>query len=363
MATVQQLKTQIENANALGRTNLAEKGVELSETATTYEIMSKIADVTSSDKAGLPLEITSSCESPFLLQQTNIASSLKYIFPKTTASIQKVGGSVKPYILSSGTQWIDTGYVPKANTKIVLRYARNSTQSKESIFGTNWALNSFFLMHYQRNLRWHGKTASVDIPESSLADFRDVSVYGTNITVNGTSYTVSGNGNVTQSDTLRVFGVRGNTYSQPLGKLKLYELKIYEYNSNTDSFDLVRNYKPKQSQEIGHENEACLYDDVTGAYFYNQGTGSFTYGEESNLETEINVGDEVEIKIDTANSYATFNYQWQKLQNNAYVNIIDATSSTYTAQTGDNAVRCILTGIGNSEGIITSQSVTVNEVD
>lgn len=45
MATVQQLKTQIENANALGRTNLANKGVELPETATTYEIMQGIAEV------------------------------------------------------------------------------------------------------------------------------------------------------------------------------------------------------------------------------------------------------------------------------------------------------------------------------
>ena len=45
MATIQELKTKIENANALGRTNLAEKGVKLSETATTYDIMSKIAEV------------------------------------------------------------------------------------------------------------------------------------------------------------------------------------------------------------------------------------------------------------------------------------------------------------------------------
>lgn len=45
MATIQQLKTQIENTNALGRTNLANKGVELPETATTYDIMKKIGEV------------------------------------------------------------------------------------------------------------------------------------------------------------------------------------------------------------------------------------------------------------------------------------------------------------------------------
>ena len=47
MATIQEIKTKLLNANALGRTNLAEKGVELPETATTYEIMRKIAEIVS----------------------------------------------------------------------------------------------------------------------------------------------------------------------------------------------------------------------------------------------------------------------------------------------------------------------------
>ena len=45
MATIRELKTQIENANALGRTNLSEKGVTVEETATTYEIMRKISEI------------------------------------------------------------------------------------------------------------------------------------------------------------------------------------------------------------------------------------------------------------------------------------------------------------------------------
>lgn len=45
MASPQELKEQIENANALGVQNLSDKGVEISASATTYEIMSKIADV------------------------------------------------------------------------------------------------------------------------------------------------------------------------------------------------------------------------------------------------------------------------------------------------------------------------------
>jgi hypothetical protein len=43
--TIQQLKTQIENANALGIANLAKKGVTVPKNATTYEIMQKILDI------------------------------------------------------------------------------------------------------------------------------------------------------------------------------------------------------------------------------------------------------------------------------------------------------------------------------
>ncbi len=45
MVTIKKLKSQVENANALGVANLTEKGVEVRENATPYEIMKKIADV------------------------------------------------------------------------------------------------------------------------------------------------------------------------------------------------------------------------------------------------------------------------------------------------------------------------------
>lgn len=49
MATIAELKALIENANALGRQNLRDKGVNVEDTATTYEIMSKIADITAGE--------------------------------------------------------------------------------------------------------------------------------------------------------------------------------------------------------------------------------------------------------------------------------------------------------------------------
>jgi hypothetical protein len=45
MATIKGIKTQIENANALGRTNLSEQGVDVSADASTYDIMKAIANI------------------------------------------------------------------------------------------------------------------------------------------------------------------------------------------------------------------------------------------------------------------------------------------------------------------------------
>lgn len=54
MATIQDIKTKLLNANLLGRTNLNDKGVALPETATTYEIMSKIAEISGGGGVEIP---------------------------------------------------------------------------------------------------------------------------------------------------------------------------------------------------------------------------------------------------------------------------------------------------------------------
>ncbi len=45
MSTINKLKSQIENANALGRQNLTDKGIEVNGTETTYQLMQMIADI------------------------------------------------------------------------------------------------------------------------------------------------------------------------------------------------------------------------------------------------------------------------------------------------------------------------------
>lgn len=50
MATIQEIKVQVENANTLGVSNLIKKGVEIEEGATTYDVMRNIAHIVSGDE-------------------------------------------------------------------------------------------------------------------------------------------------------------------------------------------------------------------------------------------------------------------------------------------------------------------------
>ena len=76
------------------------------------------------------------------------------------------------------------------------------------------------------------------------------------------------------------FGVHksGNIEPVEYTKSRLYSSQFY----NKDV--LVRNFRPCLSTERNHYLEPCLYDTVKGEYYYNQGSGSFTYG---NIITEL----------------------------------------------------------------------------
>ena len=52
MASIQEIKNQIQTANAIGRENLAKKGVEIAENATTAEIMKGIKNIVAGGASG-----------------------------------------------------------------------------------------------------------------------------------------------------------------------------------------------------------------------------------------------------------------------------------------------------------------------
>lgn len=180
------------------------------------------------------------------------------------------------YIQSSGTQYIDTGFQPNQNTRVVMQVSNTS-----------------------RRAYWFGawNNAYNDGAYACANDYTNIYIgydgqgqgYGTYVTGDNTidfnKNVLSINNNVIQTFTPTNFQVNYNMYlfcqdrkgtaswgdaggSQQ--SFRLHSCKIY------DNDVLIRDFIPVKDPT----NVVCLFDLVTEAYFYNLGTGTFGAGPE-----------------------------------------------------------------------------------
>lgn len=184
------------------------------------------------------------------------------------------------YIESHGTEYIDTGFKPNQNTRVVADLQLVSNPNFCGIFGCRDSSGS------------SGSNMYSVFQIRNTSNFR--SDYGTNF---GTETAVSNVfarmtfdknknvcsfGSVSTSNTeqtfscsfpLTIFGVRtGTTETMDyLCSMRLYSLRIY--SSSEDGNDLlIRNFIPVKNPD----GEYGLYDLVDGKFYSNAGTGAFT---------------------------------------------------------------------------------------
>ena len=184
------------------------------------------------------------------------------------------------YIEATGTQYIDTDYIPvstefKVQTKIVpLTYAN----SVNMILGTvNQSTLDVFLVNnqiiyaganndciYNSGASLVNKTVVINGVFSSTTPRRHL--YGT---INGNSYNVTTDTNPINTSAanskISIFRHNGDNYR---GAMKMYYLKVY------DNGTLVLNLIPAKNSN----NVVGMYDTVTKTFFTNSGTGSFGAG-------------------------------------------------------------------------------------
>lgn len=186
------------------------------------------------------------------------------------------------YIRSTGTQWIDTDIEATSITRFVVRGTCDiNSASNTQLLGTNDTnATTFFGARYYANTgvkSWYCMNAegiSIGIPTNlSIIDCTiesTTSQYGTltdlvnnNNTKEFTRLATSEWGFT--SGNLLLFGGFGNRISP---NAFCYSLQLYTANG------LVRDLRPC----LDYNNVACMFDMVTGKYFYNQGTGEFIAG-------------------------------------------------------------------------------------
>lgn len=166
------------------------------------------------------------------------------------------------YLESTGTQYIDTelGYFPEFEIGAVVPGAvANNTLGIDQ----SWKLGR----HSAAEPVWRATINGISHATSvSCGTYADMSYHGTIFKCNSNTITVAANQYNYGTMVLFSTGVAlPSAYP-----LKLYYCRLFDQNGN-----LVRSYVPVRVGQTG-----CLFDRVTGQFFYNQGTGSFVCGED-----------------------------------------------------------------------------------
>ena len=173
------------------------------------------------------------------------------------------------YIQSTGTQYINTNYVPNQNTKYEITISDANTSGEKIIFGTKeYNTNQDLLISQFGTLKWCYYSGSfIDISINPTAKCV-ITCYRGSTTYNGTvissNTTVNSNTNVSNLYLLHCQNMGHSSNAS----CKIYSFKVYENNV------LVRDYIPVKDSN----NVACLYDKVSNEFYYNAGTGVFRAG-------------------------------------------------------------------------------------
>ena len=186
------------------------------------------------------------------------------------------------YIESSGTQYIDTGFVPNQNTRTVIDFMPTSTSSP-FIFGSRLGYNNnaYDLYTFSNKFRDdyantnYGNESSQPFPKSANKRYlfdknKNHSImYEENVQFYDHTFTEK---TINLSFNMFLFGLNdnGSIRSSNIAMMKLYSCKIY------DNGILVRDFVPCYRID---DDEVGLYDTVNDIFYTNQGTGVFTYGE------------------------------------------------------------------------------------
>lgn len=172
------------------------------------------------------------------------------------------------YLQSSGTQHIDTGYVPNQGTEVVIDFRATNTDC--AVFGSRIDYNdAAFTLYWSAT-----NAAAVEIGTSfySLGSLVNsnrhiVEMSNTAFILDGSTIHTYSTGNFTPNANMRLFH-SGGADSLPKMQGCIYSCQLY------DNGTLVRDFIPCTNPN----DVAGLYDTVNGVFYTNAGTGTFMAG-------------------------------------------------------------------------------------
>lgn len=178
------------------------------------------------------------------------------------------------YIESSGTQYIDTGFTPKGNSRVVMDFENMLIPADAAaLFGarTDTEKNVFGMWFDTTAVQPHYGSVGYNTKPIAVASYNVRQMYDLNkgvATVGGTSVTFSQlTFNSSCALTLLAMNTNGEV-DERRASGKIYSAKVY------DNGTLVRDFIPckNASGAIG------LWDNVNSVFYANAGTGTFSTG-------------------------------------------------------------------------------------
>lgn len=173
------------------------------------------------------------------------------------------------YIKSSGTQYIDTGFVPNQNTRIDMDIEILSTTAKVSVlFGvrtSDFKAPWFGVVYLETSLRSDYGSAKLNLTPAAMHDRTTLSHNKNVFTFGGVSVTNTASTFTCGNSLFLLAYSNGGTSGNPTSA-KLYSCKIY------DNGTLVRDYVPAKRTS---DSVVGLYDLQNDVFYTNAGTGEF----------------------------------------------------------------------------------------
>ena len=173
------------------------------------------------------------------------------------------------YILSSGTQFIDTEFYPNSNTRIVLEFNASNAVCVFGAYDTGGAKGCGLQNVSNKCYQYYGSSSGASSTAFKL-NARMVVDWNKNVLiVDGTTARTATASTFTCSYPLYVFALNHmGAYATGYSSMMLYHCQIY------DNGTIVRDFVPC----IDPSDVVGMYDTVNDRFYTNAGSGSFTAG-------------------------------------------------------------------------------------
>ncbi len=173
------------------------------------------------------------------------------------------------YIQSSGTQYIDTGFKPNDNTRVVLDGQFTSSAVSQFLFGCRTGTNTVNYCILTRAAGFRSDYGESKVENTSVANTeRFIFDKNKNICTIGSAEITNAVSTFQSAYSLALFASNDGGSAKYYGSMKLYSCKIY------DNGTIVRDYVPCKNA-VG---TVGLYDLVQSQFYENAGTDVFAAG-------------------------------------------------------------------------------------